>query len=105
MFGMDYGVSTLQNCKEDGTGYINSEILLGTSNLTVAQMDDVVDRLAGKKGQPCSYKNSPDDCFTTDTYDFSVWNCNYFTAWLADELGLWENYPQHIWDGRGIGKR
>ncbi|CAL4159852.1 unnamed protein product, partial [Meganyctiphanes norvegica] len=105
MFGMEFGVSNLLSCKFDGTGYLRNKVLLGHSNLTVAEMDQVVHRLAGKKGEPCSYKNEPDDCFTPDTYDFSVWNCNYFTAWLADELGLWEKYPQYIWEGRGVGKR
>ncbi|CAL4125069.1 unnamed protein product [Meganyctiphanes norvegica] len=96
------GISYRRTCRGDRNGYFDKKHFLGYVYKTTDQMQEVIDRLGGKKGSPCSYRNQPDDCFK-DNYNLASWNCNFFTAYFTDELGLWKRYPKKIWFFRGIG--
>ncbi|KAK7068556.1 hypothetical protein SK128_024062 [Halocaridina rubra] len=104
-YGSDGVVGSKLGCSEDPNGIYSYKVLLGHLTKSVAEIQDVIDRLTKKKGIPCSLKNDKYDCFTVSNYQIFTWNCNYFTAWLADELGFWHKYPGTLWAGRGIGKR
>ncbi|CAL4234056.1 unnamed protein product [Meganyctiphanes norvegica] len=100
------GISSLESCRDDSfdkTGTFDRKHFLGYVYKSLSEVQKIVDRLGGKYGEPCSYVNSADDCFTSDNYNFSVWNCNHFTAWLAEELGVWDEYPDTVWAFRNIG--
>ncbi|XP_068227568.1 uncharacterized protein [Palaemon carinicauda] len=102
-YGSEGVVGTKLGCSEDRNGIYSYKVLLGHLDKNIDEVQDVIDQLSKKKGFPCSNKNGSKDCFTVDNYQTFTWNCNYFTAWVSDELGLWNSYPSALWSYRFIG--